>query len=98
MNAAWHGPWLDDRLPHLAVRVWGVLSLSCGPASHCVIRARLLARALRVSPEAIDAALTSLVDAGYLVVEPEGSLVTVALTADQWMPDPGRSREVFSLV
>jgi hypothetical protein len=83
-TGAWHGPWLDARLTHLAVRLWAVLSLECGRTDGCRIRLRPMARALRTSRENVEAALDQLRAAGYVTIEPDGPLLAVTLTADQW--------------
>jgi biotin operon repressor len=81
---AWHGVWLDERLTHLAVRLWAVLSLECGAGDSCRIGLRLVARALRTSRENVEAALEQLRTAGYVLVERDGSALAVTLVPDQW--------------
>jgi hypothetical protein len=43
-----------------------------------------MARALRTSRENVEAALDQLRAAGYVTIEPDGPLLAVTLTADQW--------------
>jgi hypothetical protein len=96
-SGAWHGAWLDTRLTHLAVRLWGVLSLECDPGkSTCKIKIRLTAKALRTSKENIEAALEQLETCGYIEIDRESTLLRIEITPEQW-GESRRTTEVPSL-